>query len=140
VIIFGSIRFLSKTVTKPKLKKKTKMEPKLVQTDWFWFGSVFLGQKLVQTCLDQFFGLARFFPVWLGFSVLARFFPVWLGFLVLARFFPGFFRLGFDSVFPVKFIKPKPNRTGQFFQNFNRFNQFFYGSVFSIIIFLIFLI
>jgi hypothetical protein len=64
------------------------------------FGSVwfsFLEQKPVQT------GLAKFFPVWLGFfglalffrfsSVLARFFPVWLGFLGLARFWLDFFGL-----------------------------------------------
>jgi hypothetical protein len=55
VIIFGSVRFLSKKVTKPKfffLKKKLKSG----QTDRFRFGSVqFLGKKPVQT------GLARFF-------------------------------------------------------------------------------
>jgi hypothetical protein len=32
-------------------------------------------------------------------------------------------------------IKPKPNQTGCFFQNFNRFNRFFFGSVFSVIFF-----
>jgi len=83
VIIFGSVRFLSKKVTKPKFflkKKKTETEPKPGQTGRFRFG--FLGQKPVQT------GLARFFRFWLGFSgfgsvfsVLARFFPV------LAQFF-----------------------------------------------------
>jgi hypothetical protein len=58
------------------------------------------------------------------FSGLALFF--WFGsvFLVWVRFVFCGFRL----------IKPKPNRTGQFFQNFNRFNQFFFhGSVFSVI-------
>jgi hypothetical protein len=43
VIIFGSVRFLSKKVTKPKfffLKKKTETEPKPGQTDRFWFSSV----------------------------------------------------------------------------------------------------
>jgi hypothetical protein len=53
-----------------------------IRVDHFRFGSVFLGQKPVQT------GLARFFRFWLGFlgfgSVLARF---WLGFF---RFFVGF--------------------------------------------------
>jgi hypothetical protein len=60
VIIFGSIQFLSKKVTKPKffLKKK----PKPGQTDRFQFGSVFLGKKPV--------GSNRFGSV---FSVLARF-------------------------------------------------------------------
>jgi hypothetical protein len=56
-----------------------------------------------------FFGLV--FSVWFGF------------FLVCLNFFLVFF--GFRLI--------KPNRTGQFFQNFNRF--FFYGSVFSIIFF-----
>jgi hypothetical protein len=77
VIIFGSVRFLSKKVTKPKLfffEKKTETgsnRPVSVR-----FG--FLGQKPVQT------GLARFFRFWLGFfrfgSVLARFFPVFCRF------------------------------------------------------------
>jgi len=81
VIIFGSVQFFFlKKVTKPKFKKK---KPKLVQTDRFRFGSAFLEQKPVQT------GLARFFPVWLGFFGLARF---WLGFSVW---------LGFGLVFPV---------------------------------------
>jgi len=71
----------------------------MVQTDRFWFG--FLGQKPVQT------GFARFF----------RFDSV------LARFFPGFFSLGSVrfSFFGFRLIKPKQNRTGWFFQNFNRF-------------------
>jgi hypothetical protein len=56
------------------------------------FGSVFLGKKPVQT------GLARFKPVWLGFSGLARFFS---GFLSVSV------RFGFFSFLV---IKPKPNR------------------------------
>jgi hypothetical protein len=38
VFIFSSVRFLSKKITKPNFFKK---KPKLVQTDWFRFGSVF---------------------------------------------------------------------------------------------------
>ena len=109
VIIFGSVRFLSKKVTKPKIfffLKKTETEPKPGQTDRFRFGSVFLGQKPVQT------GLARFFRFWLGFlgfgSVFSGFgsvFSVWLGFSGLARFWLGlarfFFRFRFGSVFSV---------------------------------------
>jgi len=45
----------------------------------------------------------RFKPVWLGF------FPVWVQF----------------DFFDFRLIKPKPNRTSQFFQNSNRFNRFF---------------
>ena len=98
VIIFGSVRFLLKKITKLKyifLKKK----PKPGQTDRFrfGFGSVFFGFGSV------FFGLARF---WLGFSGLARFFRFRFGFLL---------------------IKPKPNRTDRFFQNFNMFNRFFFS-------------
>ena len=139
VIIFGSVRFLSKKVTKPKfffLKKKTETgsnRPVSVQ-----FGSVFLGLKPVQT------GLARFFRFWLGFlgfgSVFSGFGSVFFGLArffrfgsVLARFFRFGsvcflvfcrFRFGF---FGFLLIKPKPNRTGRFFQKCNRFNRFFFS-------------
>jgi hypothetical protein len=93
VIIFGSVWFLSKKVTKPKIfffEKKTETEPKPGQTDQFRFGSVFLGQKPVQTGLARFFRFGSVFLVWLGF-------------------FSGFF--GFGSVrFGFFVIKPKPNR------------------------------
>jgi hypothetical protein len=71
---FGSVRFLSKKVTKPNFFfwKKNRNRTK---TDWVRFR--FLGQKPVQT------GLARFFPVLLGFFV-------WLSFF-----------FGFGSVFSV---------------------------------------
>jgi hypothetical protein len=105
VIIFGSVRFLSKNITKLKfffLKKK----PKPGQTDRFRFGSVFLGQKPVQT------SLARFFRFWLGFlsfgSVFSGFGSVFFGLArffrfgsVLARFFFGFLSVRFGSVFSV---------------------------------------
>ena len=72
----------------------------------------FLGQKPVQT------GLARFF----------RFGSVWLG------FFSGFLsvsvRFGFFS-----FLFIKPNRTGWFFQKFNRFNRFFFVRFFRLFVF-----
>ena len=93
------------------LKKKTKPN-----RNWFkptGFGSVrFFGTKIGSNQFDSVFsGLALFF--WFG-SV----FLVWVRFV-----FCGF-----------RLIKPKPNRTGQFFQNFNRFNRFFFhGSVFSVI-------
>jgi len=108
VIIFGSVRFLSKKITKPNFffwkKNRNRVKPT-------GFGSVFLGQKPAQT------GLARFFQFWLGFlgfgSVFFLFgsvFSVWLGFsglnrfwLGLARFFSGFLSVSvrFGSVFLV---------------------------------------
>jgi hypothetical protein len=74
VIIFSSVRFLSKKVTKTSfLKKKSKP----VQIDLFRF--------------DYFGKKNRFKLFWLGFSSLAWFFPVWLSFFDLAWFFSGFF-------------------------------------------------
>jgi len=97
VIIFGSVRFLSKKVTKLKFFfwKKTETEPKPGQTDQFRFGSVLFFRAKT--------GSNRFGSV---FPVLARFSRFWLGFF---RFWLGFFRfssvflvwLGFGSVFPV---------------------------------------
>jgi len=40
VSISGSVRFSSKKITKPILKKKTETEPKPVQIDQFRFGLV----------------------------------------------------------------------------------------------------
>jgi len=106
---FGSVRFLSKKVTKSNfffLKKKPK--PNRNQVKPTGFGSVRFFRAKTGSNL---FGSV--FPV---FSVLARFFSVWLG------FFSGFFsisvRFGF---FGFLVIKPKPNLTGRFFQKFNRF-------------------
>ena len=81
----------------------------------------FLGKKPIQT------SLARFFRFWPGFSV-------WLGFPGLAWFFSRF-RFGF---FGFLLIKPKLNRTGRFFQNFNRFNRFFFRFGFFGFFFLVF--
>jgi hypothetical protein len=95
---FGLV-FIKKKITKPKLKK-----PKPVQTDRFRFG--FLGQKPAQT------GLARFFRFWLGFFSFGSVFS-WFGsgfFLVWVRF----------DFFSFRLIKPKLNRTGRFFKNYNR--------------------
>jgi hypothetical protein len=100
VIIFCSVQFLSKKVTKPNFFLK---KPKPGQTDRFWFVSVrfgFLGQKPVQT------GLARFSRFWLGF------FRFWLRFFCLARFFSGFFCFGsvrFFQFFAYK-TETEPNR------------------------------
>jgi hypothetical protein len=98
--------------------------------DYFRFGSVFIKKNIIK---PNFFkkklkpnrtGSNRFGSV---FSVLALFFPIWLSFFGLARFFSGlalFFPVFFDlgSVqFDFRLIKSKLNRTGRFFQNFNRF-------------------
>ena len=109
---FGSVFIKKSNQTEIFFLKK---KPKPSQTDRFRFG--FLGKN-------------RFKPVWIGFSdfgsvfsVLARFFPVLARFfLVLLGFFSGFLlvsvRFGF---FGFLFIKPKPKRTGRFFQKYNRF-------------------
>jgi hypothetical protein len=127
------------------LKKKTETEPKRNRVKPTGFVSVrfgFLGKKPVQT------GFGSVFSVWLGFLGFGSVFSVNFGsvfsdfglvFFGLARFFSGFLsvsvRFGF---FGFLVIKPKPNRTGWFFQKFNRFNRFFFGSVFSVIFFLVF--
>ena len=103
MIIFGSVRFLSKKITKPKLfffEKKPKPNRNRVKP--IGFGSVrfgFLGEKPVQT------DLVRFFWFWLGFHGFGSVFPVWLG--VFFRFF-----VGFDSVRFFRFFvyKTEPNR------------------------------
>jgi hypothetical protein len=111
VIIFGSIRFLSKKKKVTK-QKKTETKPKPVQTDRFRFGSFFLDKN-------------RFKLVWLGFFGLARFFLVWL----------GFFRFGFDSVrfFQFQTYKTETEAIGffknliGFFSQFGFFCYFFTG-------------
>jgi hypothetical protein len=93
VIIFGSVHFYQKIVTKPKLKKKTETgsnRPVSVR-----FSSVFLGQKPVQTVLARFFRFGSvFFQVF-----FVRFGSVW--------FFQNFNRFNwffFCSVFLVFFF------------------------------------
>jgi hypothetical protein len=114
VIIFGSVRFLSKKLTKLKffLKKTETGSNRPVSVR---FG--FLGQKPIQTGLVRFVsGLARFSRFWLGL------FPIWLGFLYfglgffrfwlsLARFFFNLARFFSVSVrFGFLLIKPKPDQ------------------------------
>jgi hypothetical protein len=101
VIIFGSVRFLSKKVTKPKyffFEKKTETEPKPGQTDRFRFGSVrFFRAKTGLARFSRFW--LGFFRFWLGFFGLARF---WLGFFGFARFFFGFGSVRFFRFFGYK--------------------------------------
>ena len=92
MIIFGSVRFLSKKVIKLNFfffEKKTETEPKPGQTDRFRFGSV------------RFFeGKNRFKPVWLGFSGFGLVFSVFSGFGLVFSVFSGFGSVWL-SFFPV---------------------------------------
>jgi hypothetical protein len=115
VIIFGSVRFLSKKVTKPKFfffekKNRNRTETGSNRPVSVRFGSVFLGLKPVQT------GLARFFRFWLGFLDFGSVFSVWLGFSGLARFFSGFLSVSvrFGSVFRFLIYKTETEPAGFF--------------------------
>jgi hypothetical protein len=93
------------------------------RADYFRFGLVFIKKNLIKPNFKKK-NRNRFKPT--GFSSV-WFFRTKTG---SNRFGSGFFR--FFSVwvrfgfFSFRLIKPKPNRTGWFFQNFNRFNQFFF--------------
>jgi hypothetical protein len=79
--LFGSV-FIKK---KPNRIKKNQTQPKPVQNDRFWFGSVFR-TKIGSNQFDSNF------LVWLGF------FPVWLGlFPVWVRFGSVFLVLGLEN-------------------------------------------
>jgi hypothetical protein len=79
VIIFGSVRFLSKKVTKPKyFFFEKKLKPNRNRVKPTGFGSVRFGFCREKTGSNRF---GSVFPVWLGFG------SVWLGFLsVSVRF------------------------------------------------------
>jgi len=130
VIIFGSVRFLSKKVTKPKFFSKKKNRNRVKPTG---FGSVRFGFFRTKTGSNRFGSvfpiLARFSRFWLGF------FRFWLGFFGLARFFrfgSVFFRFQFGSVWFFWFFAYKTEPAG-FFKNligfFFRFG--FFGYFFS---------
>jgi len=80
---FGLV-FIKKVTKLNFFFKKTKTEPKPVQTDWFWFG--FLDKNRFKTVWLRFFGLVQFF----------------------FRFGFGSVPFGF---FDFRLIKPKPNRS-----------------------------
>jgi hypothetical protein len=72
-IIFGSVRFLSKKITKPKLflKKKNRNRTETGSNRPVSVRFGFLGQKPVQTGLPWFFrfgSVFSVFSVWLGFG------------------------------------------------------------------------
>ena len=118
VIIFGSVRFLSKKVTKPKFFyfKKTEIEPKPGQTDRFRFSLVFQGKNLFKPVWLCFSGLARFFfpAFFVSVSVRFEFFFAYKTETEPAGFFKILIGFFFCSVFAVIL----------FFQ-FSRFNRFF---------------
>ena len=113
VIIFGSVRFLSKKLTKPNLFFKKK-KPKPVQTDRFRFDLVFLEKN-------------RFKSVWLEFDSV---------FSGLARFFR--FQAYKTETKPVGFFKTLIGLI-DFFSRFDFFSYFFSGFL-SLISFLVFLL
>ena len=106
MIIFSSVRFLSKKITKPKF--------------FFW-------KKTTETGSNRPVSV-RFFRAKTGSNQFGSVFRFWLGFLGFFRFWLGFLsvsvRFGF---FGFLLIKPKPNRTGRFFQKFNRFIRVFFS-------------
>ena len=113
MIIFGSVRFLSKKITKPKFfffKKKTETEPKPGQTDRFRFGFF-----MAKTGSNRF---GSVFPVLARFSRFGSvFFPFFVGFgsVRFFRFFgyktetepAGFFKnlIGLIVFFSVRFFR-----------------------------------
>jgi hypothetical protein len=147
VIIFGSVWFLLKKSNQTEffLKKKPKQNRNRVKPAGF--GSVrFFRAKTGSNRFGSIFPiLARFsrfwlgfFRFWLGFFLFSLVFSVWLGFGSVFPVWLGFFssflsvsvRFGF---FGFLFIKPKPNRTGRFFQKINRFNRFFFSVNFFLV-------
>ena len=96
-------------------------------SNYFWFDLVwFLFKKNNQTEFKKKTETSSNRPVSVRFLEQK---PVETG---LTRFFPVF--LGLGSVqFGFRLIKPKPNQTGRFFQNFNRFFSWFgfFGYFFS---------
>ena len=100
VIIFGSIRFLSKKVTKLKnffLKKKPKPNRNRVIPTGFglvWFFRAKTGSNRFGSVFPILARFSRFwlgfFRFWLGFFWFGLVFSVWLGFFGLAKFWLGF--------------------------------------------------
>jgi len=126
---FGSVFIKKSNQTEFFFEKKTETRSNRPVSVRFGF----LRQKPVQTGLAQFsrFWLG-FFRFWLGFFQFGSVFSVWLGFSGLARFFFRLVSVQF-GFFSFLFIKPKPNRTGRFFQKINRFffRFGFFGYFFS---------
>jgi hypothetical protein len=104
VIIFGSVRFLLKKITKLKFFFEKKTETGSNRPVSVRFGLVFLEQKPVRTGLVRF---SRFWLSFLGFgSVFSGFGSVFFGFF---WFFVGFGLVRFFQFFVYK-TETKPNR------------------------------
>jgi len=94
VIIFGSVRFLSKKVTKPNFKKKNQNRTETGSNQFgsgfsVWLG--FLSFGLVFSGFGSvFFGVVRFSSGKTGSNRFGSGFPVWLGFLGFGSVFSGF--------------------------------------------------
>jgi len=93
-----------------------RLNPSGIRGDHFRFG--FYKKKSNQT--ETFFlkpkpNWNRFKPTGFGSARFFQFSSVFFQFFIWVRF--GFFSF--------RLIKPKPNWTSRFFQNFNRFDQFF---------------
>ena len=105
VIIFGSVRFLSKKVTKPNLKKKPKPNRNRVKPVWLGFFGL---ARFSRFWLSFFRFWLGFFRFWLGFFRCGYVISVWLGFdsvwLGFGLVFSSFFRFRFSSVFSVFFL------------------------------------
>jgi hypothetical protein len=86
VIIFGTVRFLSKKSN--QIKKNLRKKPKSVQTGRFRFGSVFRTKTDSNWFGSVWLSLARF---WLGFFWFDWVFSVWLGFSSVVFWFGSVF-------------------------------------------------
>ena len=128
MIIFGSVRFLSKKVTKLKFFFEKKNRNRVKPTG---FGSVRFGFLRAKTGSNRFGSvflvLARFSRFWLGFSGFGSVFSV------LARFFVGFGSVRFFWFFayktgtePAGFFKNLIGLIGFFFR-FGFFGYFFFS-------------
>ena len=109
-------------------------KPKPGRTDRFWFGSVrFFRAKTGSNRFGSVFSvLARFFPCLARFFRFGSVFPFWLSFGSV--FFWFFVCFGSVRFFAYK-TETEPNRTGRFFQKFNRFNRVFFSVWFFRLIF-----
>jgi hypothetical protein len=93
VIIFGTVRFLSKKSN--QIKKNLRKKPKSIQTGRFRFGSVFRTKTDSNWFGSVWLSLARFWlslaRFWLGFFWFDWVFSVWLGFSSVVFWFGSVF-------------------------------------------------